>query len=113
MIISNDNLKENVNKLIKMGYKYVVKANDKMLSYWGYSENKKHIHIIACTTIEELEKIKRDLQNDKSMSYIDWNYITNYNAIYNWARGKSFTIRNDWTRAFSSKKEKKAYLKED
>lgn len=34
-ILSNENLMENVKKLQEMGYKYIVKAQDKFLSGWG------------------------------------------------------------------------------
>lgn len=100
MICENDNLKENAIKLEKMGYKYIVKANDTWLggsfNPWG----KKHIHLIACRTIEERNIIMKDLQNDKCMNYITWNYIDNYKALYGYTRGKTFSIRNDWVRAF-------------
>lgn len=109
-ICENENLKKNIEELKANGYKYVVKAKDNWLSGWGVSGRGGHVHIIACRTFEELETIKRDLYNDTSMSYVDWNYISNYKNIYGWTRGKSFTIRNDWTRAFSNEKEIKAYM---
>lgn len=99
--ITNEKLKETVDKLKKMGYKYIVKANDKMLGNCAYvTENKKHIQLIACYDTEELNAIKRDVENDDTFNYIDWNYINNYKSIYNWTKDKSFTIRNDWARAF-------------
>ena len=101
IIRSNENLKECIEELKAMGYKYVVKACDKWLSGWGGAENRKHIQIIACYDVEELNAVKRDVQNDNSFNYIDWNYINNYSSIYNWTRGKSYTIRNYWTRAFN------------
>ena len=61
---------------------------------------KKHIHLIASKTWEDTQIILHDLDNDKFMNYIDWQYIENYNAIYNYTRNKTFTIRNDWTRCF-------------
>lgn len=99
-VCSNDNLKENVNKLKEAGYKYIVKACDKWLSGWGCAENKKHVQLIACKDNIELDKILKDVRNDNTFNYIDWNYISNYSSIYGWTRGKSYTIRNDWTRAF-------------
>lgn len=101
IIRSNENLKECIEELKAMGYKYVVKACDKWLSGWGRAENKKHIHIIACYDVKELNAVKRDVQSDNSFNYIDWNYINNYSSIYNWTRGKSYTVRNDWRRAFN------------
>ena len=99
-IISNENLKQNIEELKEQGSKYIVKANDKMLSYWGNAENKKHIQLIACKTIEEKDTILRDLEQDNNFNYIDWQFINNYKGIYNYTKGKSFTIRNDWTRCF-------------
>lgn len=98
--VSNENLKATVSKLKDMGYKYIVKACDKWLSGWGGAENKKHVQLIACYDNSELNAILRDVKNDNSFNYVDWNYISNYSSIYGWTRGKSFTIRNDWTRAF-------------
>lgn len=73
-------------KLQELGYKYIVKAQDKFLSGWGLGAEK-HLQLIACKDINELDIIKRDLYNDKK-------------AIINATRNKSFTIRNDWTRCF-------------
>ena len=99
--VTNEKLKDTVNKLKDMGYQYIVKANDKMLGYWGQAERRKHIHLIACYDVKEFNAVKRDVENDDSFNYIGWNYINNYTAIYNWTKGKSFTIRNDWARAFN------------
>lgn len=110
VIIENDNLKKNIEELKENGYKYIVKAKDKFLGGWGRSGQGGHVQLIACRTSEELELIKNDLHNDNTMSYVDWNYIDNYNNIYNWTRGKSFTIRNDWTRAFKSQEAKNKYM---
>lgn len=98
---SNGDLRKAIKKLQDLGYKYIVKATDKWLSNWGGAENKKHIQLIACYDSNELDAIKRDVERDNSFNYIDWNYISNYSAIYNWTRGKSYTVRNDWTRAFN------------
>ena len=98
IILSNENLIENVNKLKEMGYTYIVKAQDKFLSGWGYAENKKHIQLIAVEDYEELQAILRDLYNDNTMIYVNWCYLSNKDSIRNYARNKSFTIRNDWTR---------------
>ena len=99
-IIENDNLRENLEDLKKIGYKFIVKAQDKFLSGWGHSTNKKHVQLIACQTYDELETIKRDLYNDKAMSYINWWFINDTTSIINATRNKTFTIRNDWTRCF-------------
>ena len=85
-----------------MGYKYIVKAQDKFLSNWDYANNKKHVQLIACRDRDQLEKIKNDLYNDKTMSYINWCYINDTETIYNYTRNKTFTIRNDWTRCFNN-----------
>ena len=97
---TNENLKENINILKEMGYKYIVKACDKWLSGWGGAENKKHVQLIACKDNKELDAILKDVRNDNTFNYIDWNYISNYSNIYGWTRGKSWTLRNDWSRAF-------------
>lgn len=97
---SNGDLKANINRLKDLGYKYIVKATDKMLSGWGGSENRKHIQLIACYDEFEKSKILHDVRTDNTFNYVDWNYMSNYKSIYGWTRGKSYTIRNDWTRAF-------------
>lgn len=99
-ICENGNLKENLEKLIKMGYKYIIKCNDKWLGGSNSPYKKKHIHLIASKTWADTQIILQDLYNDTYMNYIDWQYINNYKAIYNYTRGKTFTIRNDWTRCF-------------
>lgn len=99
-ICENDNLNENLQKLIDNGYKYIIKACDKFLSGWGGARGKKHIELIACKTAEEREIIIKDLKQDKSFNYIDFQYIDNKKAIYQYVYHKSYTIRNDWTRCF-------------
>lgn len=100
---SNGDLRANINRLKELGYKYIVKATDKWLSGWSgtITENRKHIQLIACYDEQEKEAILRDVRGDNSFNYVDWNYINNYSSIYGWTRGKSYTIRNDWTRAFN------------
>lgn len=98
-----------VEELKENGYKYIIKAQDKFLSGWGGAENKKHVQIIACRTIEEKDKILRDLHNDNTMSYVNWHLLDKKN-IYNFIRNKSYTIRNDWTRAFDTQEEKNRYM---
>lgn len=98
LILSNENLMENVKKLQEMGYTYIVKAQDKFLSGWRCAENKKHIQLIAVEDYEELQAILRDLYSDKTFNYINWCYLSNKDSIRNYARNKSYTIRNDWTR---------------
>ena len=102
LIIENENLTKNVKELQEMGCKYIVKAQDKFLSGWGYPTNKKHVQLIACKDIDQLEKIKHDLYNDKTMNYVNWCYINDMQTIYNYTRNKSYTIRNDWTRCFNN-----------
>lgn len=98
IIRANENLGKNLKKLEDMGYKYILKANDKFLSGWSKAENKKHLQLIACFDRVELEEIKSDLEKDLTFNYINWENIKNVNNIYNWTRGKTYTIRNDWTR---------------
>jgi len=99
-IISNEDLTKNLNELKEMGYKFIVKANDKFLSGWGNSARGGHVQLIACKTYDELETIKNDLYRDNSFNYVNWDYISNKSAIYGYIRNKSYTIRNDWTRCF-------------
>ena len=103
IIRENGNLKENLKKLEAMGYKYIIKVNDKFLSGWGLAEHKKHIHLIACVDRVELEAIKQDIENDNTLNYFNWDKIENKKAIYAWTYNKTFTIRNDWTRYKNNK----------
>ena len=97
-IYSNESLKENLEMLENMGYKYIVKANDKFLSGWGNSGVNGHIQLIASKDWQDAEAIIYDLEKDKGFNYIDYQLINNYKNINNYTRYKSFTIRNDWTR---------------
>ena len=97
---NNKNLKQNINLLKNNEYKYIIKANDKLLGGWGGAEDKKHIQLIACKNDYELGKILNDLYKDSTFNYISYAYIEEYKKIYNWTKGKSFTIRNQWARAF-------------
>lgn len=107
IICSNENLKENLKLLENMGYKYIVKAKDTFLSGWGKSGPAGHIQLIAAKDIKELELIMNDLKKDKAFNYIDYQVISNYEAINNYIRRKSFTIRNDWTKHLTKVKEEK------
>ena len=104
LIRENENLTKNVKELQQMGYTYIVKAQDKFLSGWGRATNKKHVQLIACRDIKQLNTILLDLDNDNTMGYVNWCYINDIQTIYNYTRGKSFTIRNDWTRCFNDLK---------
>lgn len=99
-ICKNEDLNFYINLLIDNGYKYIIKANDKFLSGWGYAENKKHVQLIACKTLDERMKIYYDLLADNSFNYVNWCSINDKKTINNFIRNKSYTIRNDWTRAF-------------
>lgn len=101
--------KKDVEDFKKLGYKYIIKARDKFLSGWGNSANKTHVQLILCRTSKELELILEDLRSDKSFSYVTWNYLE-YKNIYNYTYNKTYTIRNDWTRAFNNETDKKRYL---
>ena len=99
-IWSNTELSKNLDILKQEGYNYIIKAQDKIFSYWGLSQNKKHIQLIACKTEKEKDIILKDLYNDKSFNYVNWCYLKDKKTIYNYTKDKTFTIRNDWTRAF-------------
>jgi hypothetical protein len=99
IICSNDNIGYYVNYLTMNNYKYIIKANDKFLSGWGQSTNRKHIQLIACKTEEEKDHIIEDLTKDNAFNYINWYYIPNENdKIIKLSYRYSYTIRNDWSR---------------
>lgn len=98
--VKDGNIDNTLKELKELGYNYIIKASDRFLSGWGYTNNKKHIQLIACKTIEERETILNDLYSDNSFNYINWYSIDDIKQIKAIARGKSYTIRNDWTRCF-------------
>jgi hypothetical protein len=105
MMISNDNLKQNIDLLLKNDYIYIIKAKDKWLSGWGQAKQKTHLQLIACKTLYEKQKITEDLKNDKTMSHVNYYYIDNPREVDNilkLVRNKSYTIRNSWSRAFKN-----------
>lgn len=106
-----NSLQDYIREFQGFNYKYVVKAQDNCLSGWGYARNKKHIQLILCSDYEELTKIVQDLRNDKTMSYVNWWFISDIKGITQATRGKTWTLRNDWTRAFYSQKEKDKYMR--
>lgn len=108
--LENEVNKKDIEDIKKLGYKYIIKANDKCLSGWGHSLGKIHVQLILCRTSKELDIILIDLKNDKSFSHVNWNYLE-YKNVYNYIYKKSYTIRNDWTRAFQNEIDKERYLK--
>ena len=94
------NITTTLKELKELGYNYIIKANDKALSEWGKATNKKHLQLIACKTIEEKDMILHYVYSDNTFNYINWYYIDDIKQIKAIARGKSYTIRNDWTRGF-------------
>lgn len=100
LIYTHRDLKANLKLASDIGYRYVVKAQDKILSSWGESENKKHLQLILCKTENEKDLILKSLYNDKSFNYVNCYRINNLQGIYNTTTGKTWTLRNDWTRAF-------------
>ena len=100
LIFANEELTKNLKLAINQGYKFVIKAEDKFLSNWGLSENKKHLQLILCKTEEEKDIILKDLYQDNNFKYINWYYINDLQSIYNTTRGKTWTLRNNWSRAF-------------
>lgn len=100
VIYTNEELTKNLKLAINQGYKFVIKAQDKFFSNWGLSENKKHLQLILCKTEKEKDLILKDLYNDSTFIYVNWYYINDLQEIYNTTSGKTWTLRNDWTRAF-------------
>ena len=100
LIYTKEDLTKNLKLANDLGYRYVIKAQDKFLTGLDLSENKKHLQLILCKTPEERDLILKDLYNDKTFNYVNWYYINDLQGIYNTTRGKSWTLRNDWTRAF-------------
>ena len=106
-LIYNDNgnvgedldLKQALELLKDMQYKYIIKAVDKLTSGWGKAVGKKHIQLIAVKDSIEKDRVMSGLRQDnKEFAYIDFNNINDYKKIYAWTRGKIYTLRNDWTR---------------
>lgn len=95
LIYTNEELTKNLKLAINQGYKFAIKAQDKFLS-----ENKKHLQLILCKNEKEKDLILKDLYNDSTFIYVNWYYINDLQRIYNTSRGKTWTLRNDWTRAF-------------
>lgn len=95
-ICDTENLKENIEKLKEMGYKYIVKANDKFLGGSFSPYGKKHVQLIACETSEQKRAIIDTLSKDNTYNYINWERIENYDKIYAYTRGKTYSIRNDY-----------------
>ena len=100
VIYTNENLTKNLKLAINQGYKFIIKAQDKFLSNWGLSKNKKHLQLILCKNEKEKDIILKDLYQDNSFKYVNWYYINDLQGIYNTTRGKTWTLRNDWARAF-------------
>lgn len=99
IIKANDKINYNLNVLKYEGYKYIIKANDKIMSYWGEANKKIHIQLIAVKTYEEAAKIMQGLEKDRNeFNYINCWSIDDKKSIINSTRNKSYTIRNDWTR---------------
>lgn len=102
-ICSQCNLKENLQDLKNMGYKYIVKANDKMLSGANSPYRKSHIQLIACYAEKEKDIVIKDLSKDNTFNYVNWYSIDDYKGIYSATYNKTFCIRNDWSRAIGYK----------
>lgn len=98
----NENIREILKNFKKAGYTYIIKAQDKFLSGWGYAENNKHVQLIA-TTKDTLQTILNDLYNDNTMLYVNYYRIENINNIIATTRNKTYSIRNDWTRTLNDK----------
>lgn len=98
-ICENENLKENLQELKDMGYKYVVKVNDKWLGGSNSPYHKKHIQLIACYDSNEKQAVLNDVRYDNTFNYDNWYIIDDYKGIYSATYNKTFTIRNDWSRA--------------
>ena len=100
LILTNEDLTKNLKNANNLGYKFVIKAQDKFLSGWDLSDNKKHLQLILCKTENEKDLILKDLYNDNNFIYVNRYSINDLQGIYNTTHGKSWTLRNDWTRAF-------------
>lgn len=98
-ICSECNLKENLQDLKDMGYKYIVKANDKMLGGANSPYRKSHVQLIACYDVYEREAVLDDLKRDNTFNYVNWYSIDDYKGIYSATYNKTFCIRNGWSRA--------------
>lgn len=70
-ICESDNLKENLKSLKDMGYKYIVKANDIWLGGTYSPYNRKHIQLIACYDVKELNIVLDDIRRDNTFNYVN------------------------------------------
>lgn len=102
-IVTNENLKDNLNTLKNMGYDRIIKAKDNFLTGWGYGSNNGHLQLIACNK-RDMYEIIDDLKNDGYMTCINWYIIDDFKNISATTRGKTFTLRNDWVNCFTNKK---------
>lgn len=100
-ICENDFASDILDIFKNAGYKYIVKVQDNFLSGWGLSSGKKHIQLIACINSEEVQVIRQDIENDETLSYFNYWRISDKKNILQATRGKSYSIRNDWTRALN------------
>jgi hypothetical protein len=98
--VKNEDLRETLKRLKQAGYTYIIKAQDKFLSGWGYAKNNKHVQLIA-TTKDTLQTTLNDLYNDNTMLYVNFYRIENLNNIIATTRNKTFSVRNDWTRTLN------------
>lgn len=111
LLCEKENIANHLEYLKNNGYRYIVKCKDNFLSGWGRGTSS-HIQLIACTTDKERDYIIKDLTCDGTMSYVNWYYIEDSKSIYSAIYKKSYTIRNDWTRAFKKEEEREEYLKQ-
>ncbi len=95
-----DELKDILKIAKEKGYKYIVQANDKMLSCWGGARNRKHIQLILCKTPEERFCIYNDVKFDNYFAYAKWYSIDDWERVINLIFKYSYTIRNNWYRCF-------------
>ena len=110
MICNNEDLRKYLDILEKAGYKYIIKVNDKMLSGWGCARGS-HVQLIACVDLNDYYFIKNDVLNYNSFNYFNYWLINYKKAIIQATYGKSYTIRNDWSRCYRNDETKKKVKK--
>ena len=51
-----------------------VTATDKFLSGWGGAKGKKHKLIVECTSVDQAQRVVRNMKKDRTLSYVNYSY---------------------------------------
>ena len=89
-----ENLKESLEILEGMGYRYIVKAKDKRFS--SKLNKKAHVQLIAVKDLSEAYFLMADLKEDSRFNNVKCQPISNYEAIEVYTKDKTFSVGNVW-----------------